>query len=175
MEQTEEAHPEPEAERSRGLRLVDEGGVVETQLVEGLAQPFEVVALRREQAGEHHRLGLGVAGERVGGAPVGPGHGVADANPVDLLDAGDQIADLARTEGGHGNGLRGEHADLVGGILLGGCHEADRVAPAEAAVDHAQIADDAPVGVVVGVEDQRPQRRAGIAPGCREARDDGFQ
>ena len=51
---------ETEAERAGGLGLVGEPGVVEAQLRQGGPQVGEVVAVGREQAREHHRLGLRV-------------------------------------------------------------------------------------------------------------------
>ena len=44
-----------------------------------------------------------------------------------------------------------------------GLHRHDRVALAQHAVDHAHVRDDAAVLVELGVEDQRPRRRRGVA------------
>jgi hypothetical protein len=57
VQQPEEAAPEPEAQRHRGLRLVDERGVVELELVEGLAQVGVVRAVQREEP--EKTIGLG--------------------------------------------------------------------------------------------------------------------
>ena len=48
VEQPEEAASEPEAERTAGLWLEDQRGVIEPELVKRFAQPLEIVALRRE-------------------------------------------------------------------------------------------------------------------------------
>ena len=61
VQQAEEPAAEAEAERRRGLRLVDQRGVVELQLVERVAQVRVVVAVDRVQPGEHHRLRVAVA------------------------------------------------------------------------------------------------------------------
>ena len=70
VQQAEEAAAEAEAERAGGLRLVGERGVVELQLVERVAQRRVVVAVDRVEPGEHHRVGVLVAAERLGGAVV---------------------------------------------------------------------------------------------------------
>jgi hypothetical protein len=66
VQQAEEAAPEAEAQRRRGLRLVGERGVVELELVEGVAQVGVVRAVDRVEPGEDHRLGVAVAAQGVG-------------------------------------------------------------------------------------------------------------
>ena len=99
VQQAEEAAAEAEAEGAGRLRLVHQGRVVELQLVERVAQRRVVVAVDRVEAGVDHRVGVPVAAERLGGAVVLAGHRVADAGLPDLLDAGDQVADLADARG----------------------------------------------------------------------------
>jgi hypothetical protein len=52
VQQAEEADAEAEPEREARFRLVDERGVVEPQLVEGLAQRRVLAALERVEARE---------------------------------------------------------------------------------------------------------------------------
>ena len=66
VQQAEEAAAEAEAERLRGLRLVEERGVVQLQLLERVAQLRVVVGVGREEPGEDHRLDVLVAGQRLG-------------------------------------------------------------------------------------------------------------
>ena len=73
-------------------------GVVEPQLLEGLPQVGEVVAVDRVQPAEHHRLGVLVALERLRRRAGGLGDRLAAAGLADVLDAGDEVADLARAE-----------------------------------------------------------------------------
>ena len=54
-------------------------------------------------------------------------------------------------------------------------HHAHVHARADRAVHHAQIDDDAPIGIVLAVEDQRLQRRVGIALGGRHVPHDHLQ
>src|SRR5690606_8386163 len=101
--------------------------------------------------------GLLVTGEGVVGRVPGEGDGVADLDPVDLLDPGDQIGDLAGTDLAHRDRLGGQVADLVGIVNLAGGHESDRVTGPEPPVDHPDVANHSPEGVEVGVEHQCPQ------------------
>ena len=50
VQRPEKAGPEPEAERERGLRLVDQGGVVQLELAERLLELQVVVACRPGRA-----------------------------------------------------------------------------------------------------------------------------
>src|ERR1700750_2440078 len=62
------------------------------------AQCGVVVAVDREDAAEHHRLDLAVAGERLGRLARLRRERVADAQLRDVLDPGDEVADLAGME-----------------------------------------------------------------------------
>src|SRR6185369_1535839 len=86
-------------ERGRGLHLEAERGVVEAELVEAVAELFEVGGVDREEAAEDDRLDQLEAGQSGGGGALGVGDGVADAGLGDFLD------------------LRGDEADLAGGEL----------------------------------------------------------
>ena len=111
VQQAEKAAAEAEAERRRGLRLVDEAGVVEAQFGEAVAQPLVIGGIGREQAAEHDRLHRLEAGQRLGGRAAVLGDRVADPAIGDGLDAGGDKADLAGPELGDRDPLRGEDAD----------------------------------------------------------------
>ena len=64
-----------------------------------------------------------------------------------------------------------EHAELLDLVVLRGGHEADLHARLQRAVEHAHDDDHAAIRVVPGVEDQRLERRVGIALRRRHARD----
>ena len=95
VEEAEEAAAEAEPERLGGLRLPGERGVVEGELLERVAEVFVAVGVDREEAAEDHRPHLAVALQRLGRRAVAGGQGVADAQLGDVLDAGDQVADVA--------------------------------------------------------------------------------
>ncbi len=100
---------------------------------------------------------------------------IADLHERRVLEAGDEIADLAHAElvdrrvGGTsdthlfdvGERLRGQHADLH--------------ALSDAAVHDAHERDDAAVGVEVRVEDERLERRVRITHGMRHVLHDGLE
>ena len=100
------------------------------------------------------------------------GDGVADPRLAHVLHAGDQVADLADAEVAGLDRLGADHADLEHLVDGAGRHHLDPVAVAELAVDHADVGDDAAVGVVDRVEDQRPRRGVGVADRGRGLLDD---
>lgn len=106
VQQAEEADAEAEAEGRGGLRLVDQGRVVELELVQRLAQVGVVRAVQRIETREDHRLGVLVPAEGLGGALVLAGDRVTDLGLTDVLHAGDDVAHLA-------------DADAVGGVISG--------------------------------------------------------
>ena len=159
VQQAEEAAAEAEAERLRGLGLVEERRVVELQLLERVAELGVVVGVGREEPGEHHRLDVLVAGERLGRRPRLGGERVADAQLGDLLEPGDHVADLAGDERLQRRHHRRHRADLLRLEPRAERHRAQILARLERAVDDAHERDDAAVLVVRGVEDQRARRR----------------
>ena len=167
MQQAEEAAAEPEAQRGGRLRLVDQGRVVQPELVECVAQFRVVVAVQRVEPGEHHRPRVVVAGQRLGRGPRGTGHRVADAGLPDVLDPGDQVADLARAEVLRRHRFRRDHPYLERVVRRPGGHHQALLAPGQPAVHHAHVGDHAPVGVIDRVEDQCPGRRVRVAAGRR--------
>ena len=104
----------------------------------------------------------GCAGRKPGSALRGGlaiiGDGVADIGIGHLLDRGGEEADLAGAELADLDQLGGEHADaveLVGGV---GVHHADLLALLDGAIDDADEDDDAEIGVVPAVDQQRLER-----------------
>ena len=102
VQQAEEAAAEAEAERLRRLGLVEERGVVQLQPLERVAQLRVVVRVGREEPGEDHRLDVLVAGQRLGRRPLPRRQRVADAELRDVLEAGDDVADLAASSASTG-------------------------------------------------------------------------
>ena len=99
----------------------------------------------------------------------GVGDGVAHLHIRQLLDAGHQVAHLAHGEGVHLVHLGIEDADLVHPVLAARGHEANLVPRLQGAVHHPDEADDAPVGVVVAVEDEGLEERRRVPLGGRDA------
>ena len=175
VQQAEEAAAEAEAERARGLRHVRDRRVVQAQPLEALPQVLEVVAVHGVEAAEDHRLGRAVAGQRQSPGPSGLGDGLADAGLPDVLDAGDEVPDLAGSELGD-RGRDGQaDADLVGLVDRPGLDEPHPAVRAQPAVDDPDGAHDASVLVVLAVEDEGLERRLGITDRRGDALDHGVQ
>ena len=175
VEQAEEAAAEAEPERARRLGLVRDRRVVELQLLQALAQVLELVAVDRVETAEHHRLRIAVAGQRLGGAVRRGGDRLTGAGLGDVLDAGDEVADLAGAELGQRGRSRPAGPDLDDLVQRVGLHELQPAAVCQPAVHHPDRADDAAVLVELAVEDQRLQRRVRIALRRRDPLDHGVE
>ena len=127
VEQAEEPATEPEAERDRALRRVGEAGVVEVQLLEGVAQQRVVLAADRVDAGEHEALGLLVAGQWRIRRPGDGRDRVADLSLAHVLEARRDVADLTRDELRDRDELRPEDAEFERVRLGAAAHQADRL------------------------------------------------
>ncbi|CAB5014057.1 unannotated protein [freshwater metagenome] len=103
------------------------------------------------------------------------GDGVADPRLADVLHAGDEVADLADPDALGRHRLRRDDADLEELVNLAGRHHADLVAGRDAAVDDANVGDDAAVGVVDRVEDERARRGVRIADRRRDVAHDALE
>jgi len=175
VEEAEEAGAEAGAEGDGGFGLVVEGGVVELEFLEGVAEELVVFGVGGVEAGEDHALGRFVAVEGGGRGCGVVGDGVSDVAVADGLEAGGDVADLAglqrrlRREGG------AKDADLQGFEDASVGHEAQLLAPAEAAVGDADVGDDAFVRVVLRVEDEGAQGGGGVATGRGHTLDDGVE
>ena len=84
-------------------------------------------------------------------------------------------ADLAGAELVDRRQLRREHADAVDFVGRVGAHHADALALLQDAVDDAHQHDDAEIGVVPAVDQQRLERRVAVALRRRQAGDDRLQ
>ena len=128
VEHAQEAAAEAEAQRVGGLGLEREAGVVERQLLQGGAQVVELVVGGRKQAAEDDRHGLLVARQGDLGRPGHLGDRVADVDVGELLDVGDDVADLADPQLVAGDLARPEPAQ-AGDLVLGAAgHQPDLLA-----------------------------------------------
>jgi hypothetical protein len=163
VQQPEEPAAEAEAERIARLRLEVEAGVVDHQLVERLAQLLEVLSIRRVKPAEHHPLRFFVTFERLSRVIAGNGDRIADLHVAERLDIADEVTHLPGAELIGRLPLRSEMAQFdhfMRGSLL---NKLDLLAPFHRAVHDPHVGDGAAKLVVVGVEDHRLQRGAGIA------------
>ena len=175
MQQSEEAAAESESQRRRSLRIVSQRGVVQLQFFQSVAQLREVVALHRVKTAIDHRFHRLVTGKRLFRRPGDVRHRIADARFVKRLDARRKVPDFPHPERIDRRPARRKDAHLFDRIGSARRHHSYRVARAHGAVHDADIADDAAIVVVNGVEDQRLQRRAFAPPRRGDASDDLLQ
>ncbi len=175
MEQPQESGAEAKAQRLRGLRLEGQRGVVQLQFIERVAQVAVVVGVHGIDSGEDHRLGVTVAGQRVGGRSGWVRNGVAHAAVMHRLQAGGNIPHFAGAQAGYGFHARRKDADFHRLHVHAGRHHAQRLARLDLAFHHAHIGDHALVGIVVRVEHQRAQGGLALVGWRRDFLDDGLQ
>ena len=176
VQQAEEATAEAEAERVARLGLERERAVVEPQLLQRLAQVLELARNRGIEAAEHHRLRLAEARQRLAAQPlVLVRHRVADDDVLQLLDVGDDVADLARVQLFHCLHVGLELADFHDLVVGHGAAHADHLGLLDRAVEHAHVDHDAAVVVVDRVEDQRLQVALRVAGRRRDLGHDRFE
>ena len=144
-------------------------------LCERVAQRLVLVRFHRIEAGEDLRLHVLETRERRGRRARRERYRVAHLCGMDLLDAGDDEADLARRQRLAGERLRREHADLLAVVGGRGRHQQDLVARLERALHHANEHDHADVVVEPRIDDQRLQRQVRVALWRRDARDDRLE
>src|SRR6185437_4802826 len=119
-----------------------------------------------------HRL---EAGQRVRRGPTLLGDGVADLAVCHRLDTGGDEADFAGPELRHRHALGREHADALDRMRGAGRHHADLHTRLEHAVLDAHKDHDAEIRVVPAIDEQRLERRRGVALGRRQALNQRFQ
>ena len=144
------------------------GGVVELELFQGVPEVTVLTAVGGVDAGEDHGLYGLVAGKRLGGGVLFPGDGVAHSGVGDGLDGGGEVAHLAGAQSVAGHHALGVEVAALHHLVLGaGGHHLDVHARGDDAVEHAKVDDDAPVGIVLAVEDQGFEGRRPVALGRR--------
>ncbi|CAI8442174.1 MAG: Uncharacterised protein [Cyanobium sp. ARS6] len=154
MQQTEETAAEPEAHGAAGFRLKLQGSIRELQLVERFTQVGVLIRFRWKQPAEHHRLGLGVTGQRFIGRCVQQSDRVTHTGISHGLDRCGQIAHLAGMQLIHLALVGRHHAHFIELVDLLALHQQDLVLAVDPAAHHPEIHNYPPVGVVIGVKNQ---------------------
>src|SRR5437773_1683274 len=98
VEQPAEAAAKPEAECHRRLGLVVQRPVVELELGQRVAQLFELLGIRRVQAGEHHRHDVAVPAQEGQVTVVRVEHRIAGTGVAHAPHVGDEVADFTGFE-----------------------------------------------------------------------------
>ena len=176
VQQAEEPAAEAEAERRRGLGLVAQRGVVQREALEGVAQVRVVVGVRREEAAEDHRLDLAVARQGLRRRRLRQRQRVAHLQLAEVLQAGHQVAGLARREPPGGLIMAGDITPTSSASTTSlVCMACSRSPSAKAPSNTRTKATTPAVLVVDRVEDERAGRRQRIALGRGHARHDGLE
>ena len=169
VQHAEEAAAEAEAKRHGRFRLKRQARIVELQLFQRVAQVGVFAAVLGIDAAVDHGTHLAVAGQRLRRGILRAGDGIADLRFVHVFDARGEVADLTGLEM-----IRRLHAerthDAAFKNLVGRArrHHFDLHAGLKAALHESHVDDDAAVGIVITVENQRAQRRVFIARGSRQ-------
>ena len=148
VQQTQEATAETEAQSGRSLRLVNQCGVVKLQLIQCVTQRRVVRTVNREQAREHHRLGILVTAQGLLRRLRGGGDGITHTGLTDVLHTGNEVTHLAHAQALRRDRLRGNHADFKQVMLSAGGHHLNLLTRLQATVHNTHIGDHAAVRVV---------------------------
>ena len=93
--QPEKSAAKSEPQRNRTFRLINEGGIVQSQLADRCLQMFEVAGVDRINPAENHRMNFLKTGQRLArGMPL-VGDRVADLHVGSRFDIRDEITDVA--------------------------------------------------------------------------------
>ena len=95
VEHTQKSAAEAETQSGGRFRLEGQGGVVELQFFQRVAQVGVLGAIFGINTAVDHGTGGAVAGQGLGGRAVGLGDGVTHLSVLDVLDGGGEVADLA--------------------------------------------------------------------------------
>ena len=174
VQQAQEAAAEPKTERGRVFRLVAEGGVIQGQLFQRVAQPLVVFRAGRVEPGEDH----GLDGRKAGQHRPGPSifsERVAHLRVGHAPNVGGHKAHLAGSQMVHRHRLGCQDPELLDFVHLTGTQQANAHLGAQHAIHHPHLHDGAAVGVEPGVEDQSAQRSLAASARRRDAGDQGIQ
>ncbi len=169
VQQAEEAAAEAETQGLGNFRLVLEGGIIELELFQGLAQGIVLVGLDRIQARENLRLDFLEARQGFAGLAVHLGNGVADLGGSQLLDAGNDKTDLTGPQHITLHRLGRKDTNLLAQLHRTGGHEKYFFLGTQFAINNAHQHDHADIIIEPGIDDQCLERRRRIPLGRRHA------
>ena len=175
VEEAEEAAAEAKAKGDGGLGLKDEGGIVELEFFECLAEVVIVLAVLGIEPAEDHGRDAAIARQCLARRTLRTRHGIADAHVAHVLQRTRDEADLARAELARIDGTRAEAADVRDLEGLARRHEFQLHALLDHALLDAYVSDHALICVEVGVKDERAQWCVRVALGRRDVGDDSVE
>ena len=176
MEHPKEAAAEAKAQGHGRFRLKAQRGVVEAELLESVPQVRVLGAVLGVDAAVDHGLHRPVARQGLRGGGGGVRDGVAHPGVRHGLDAGREVAHLPGLQLLAGLETQGQQMPALHDLVLGaGGHEPDGLPRPDPALLDAEVDHDAPVAVVLAVEDQGPQGGVGVAGGGGDVGHDVLQ
>ena len=163
MQKAEEPAAEAEPQRRRCFCLEREGGIVQRQLLQRLAQSGKIVGINRKQPAEYHRYRRFEAFERRLARAAFLGDGIADTRIRNRLHAGIDEPDLAGSKLIHRRRLWREHTNAFH-HMCGTCpHHANFHTLADLAMLYPHQRHHTKIGVIPAVNQQCRQRGLYIA------------
>ena len=157
MKQAEEAAAKAKSQCRRTFWLEKKRRVVEAQFFQRFTQQRVLVRINGVEPGEHHRLQLFEARQRLeGGIPI-VGDGVADLGVGNILDVGNEEPDFAGAQFVDFDRLGREHTEVLHVESAAIRHQADLLPLADRALDDTREHDDSAIGIEPRIEDERLQ------------------
>ena len=166
MEESEESTAEPESQRDRSLCLKLKRRVVELQLLQGIPQIRILCTVGRIESAVDHRVDLFISRQRLCARMLSVRDRISDAGLLDIFQARGNIPDHSCTQFIAGDELTGAKGTDLHDLGFRSCshHEHRRALFHCSLFDPAEY-DDALIGVIFGIKDQRLERRVRVA--CR--------
>ena len=158
MEKAEEATSKSKAKGKATFLFDVEGGVVELEFNEGVADVFELGGVDGVDAGVDDRFDEFKAGKGRGGAAAEGGNRVADFDIGGFFDVCDDVSDFAGAEDVDLLFVRRKDADFKNFKAFIGCHHFDLCPFFDLAADNAGVDHHAAVRVVVRVKNKGAQK-----------------
>jgi len=154
VQQPEKSAAETEPQRRRTLRLEKERGIVQPQLLQGIAQNRVLVGVDGVYAGKDHGLDVFEARQRLDCGTLFVGNRVADLGVGDSLDVRDDESDLTRFEPIDGHRFGRQHAEGLHLEHFSVRPEPNLLSQFQRSLHHAGQHDDAAIRVEPRIEDQ---------------------
>ena len=153
-----------------------QGGIIQLELLERIAEILVTVVVRGVEAGEHHGMYLSVPWQHTLRPPSSVQDGIADASLLHPADVRDHVSHLARVERVGPALAQLEIADLRHFVaVLGMRAERDLHSLLNSTVYDPDTRNRSSVAVVIRVEDQCTQRGVHVARRRRYPADNGLE
>ena len=176
MEHSQKAHTEPKAQRHRGFRFKAQRSIIELEFFQGVPQVRVFAAVLGIDAAVDHGLGGTIAGQRFCRRILHAGDSITYAGVPNIFDGSGEVAYLTGTQLPTGVQTDGQHMPTLHHFVdCAAGHHFYIHAGADAALHDPHQDDDATVGVILGVEDQRLEGSIFVTGGSRYILDDVLQ